>query len=224
MDQKTFRAFRNERNEWGIARQVQNPETFSGIEEVNNRDRATRSAWTHCRPDQGAPGTRCTMSTTLSGCGGLLGAEAQGRGGRGRRDGHYGETLESNLRDLSGRLKRGADRAKPVRRVYISKEDGGERPLGVPTLEDKIVQRAVVEWWAPSTRWTSWDFRTDFDRGVARTKRWTRWGGFTGTMGLSDFPPLCIIGVRPWTSRQCRTSVRHPQRTLPITTSWVWRG
>jgi len=164
------------------------------------------------------------MSTTLSGCGGLLGAEAQGRDGRGRRDGHYGETLESNLRDLSGRLKRGADRAKPVRRVYISKEDGGERPLGVPTLEDKIVQRAVVEWWAPSTRWTSWDFRTDFDRGRSPHQALDALERLHRYLGLADFPPLCIIGASPWTSRQCRTSVRHPQRTLPITTSWVWRG
>ncbi len=58
---------------------------------------------------------------------------------------HYGEDLEGNLRDLSGRLKRGAYRAKPVRRVYIPKPDGRQRPLGVPTLEDKVVQRAVVE-------------------------------------------------------------------------------
>ncbi|HKY31008.1 MAG TPA: group II intron reverse transcriptase/maturase [Candidatus Polarisedimenticolia bacterium] len=58
---------------------------------------------------------------------------------------HYGEDLEANLRDLSGRLKRGAYRAKPVRRAYIPKADGRQRPLGVPTLEDKIVQRAVVE-------------------------------------------------------------------------------
>jgi len=58
---------------------------------------------------------------------------------------HYGESLEENLRDLAGRLKRGAYRAKPVRRVYIPKADGRQRPLGVPTLEDKIVQRAVVE-------------------------------------------------------------------------------
>src|SRR5213593_4344509 len=43
------------------------------------------------------------------------------------------------------RLKRGAYRAKPVRRAYIPKTDGRQRPLGVPTLEDKIVQRAVVE-------------------------------------------------------------------------------
>jgi RNA-directed DNA polymerase len=58
---------------------------------------------------------------------------------------HYGEQLESSLQDLSDRLKRGAYRAKPVRRVYIPKADGRQRPLGVTALEDKIVQRAAVE-------------------------------------------------------------------------------
>jgi RNA-directed DNA polymerase len=58
---------------------------------------------------------------------------------------HYGEALEVHLQDLAERLKRGAYRAKPVRRVYISKDDGRQRPLGVPALEDKIVQRATVE-------------------------------------------------------------------------------
>ena len=48
---------------------------------------------------------------------------------------HYGEALEKNLRDLSKRLKRGAYRAKPVRRVYIPKADGRQRPLGVPTYD-----------------------------------------------------------------------------------------
>jgi RNA-directed DNA polymerase len=57
----------------------------------------------------------------------------------------YGENLEGNLADLSERLKRGAYRAKPVRRVYIPKGDGRERPIGVTTVEDKIVQRATVE-------------------------------------------------------------------------------
>ena len=47
---------------------------------------------------------------------------------------HYGEALESNLQDLSERLKRGAYRAKPVRRAYIPKADGRLRPLGVPTV------------------------------------------------------------------------------------------
>ena len=57
---------------------------------------------------------------------------------------HYEETLEENIQDLSGRLKRGAYRAKPVRRTYIPKADGKQRPLGVPVLEDKIVQYAAV--------------------------------------------------------------------------------
>lgn len=57
----------------------------------------------------------------------------------------YGRNLEANLEDLSARLKRGAYRAKPVRRVYIPKSDGRERPIGVPALEDKIAQRATVE-------------------------------------------------------------------------------
>src|SRR6202043_2776455 len=58
---------------------------------------------------------------------------------------HYGEALEEHLQDLAERLKRGAYRAKPVRRVYIPKADGRQRPLGVTALEDKIVQRAGVE-------------------------------------------------------------------------------
>ncbi len=58
---------------------------------------------------------------------------------------HYGEDLETNLQDLSHRLKLGAYRAMPVRRVYIPKADGRLRPLGVTALEDKIVQRAAVE-------------------------------------------------------------------------------
>ena len=57
----------------------------------------------------------------------------------------YGEALEANLQDLSSRLKRGGYRASAVRRVFIPKADGRQRPLGVPTLEDKIVQRALVE-------------------------------------------------------------------------------
>jgi group II intron reverse transcriptase/maturase len=58
---------------------------------------------------------------------------------------HYGQNLEGNLKGLSERLKRGAYRAKPAQRAYIPKADGKERPIGIPTLEDKIVQRATVE-------------------------------------------------------------------------------
>ena len=58
---------------------------------------------------------------------------------------HYGENLGENLKDLSERLQRGGYRAKAVKRVYIPKADGLQRPLGVTALEDKIVQRATVE-------------------------------------------------------------------------------
>jgi RNA-directed DNA polymerase len=57
----------------------------------------------------------------------------------------YGEDLEANLRDLHGRVHRGAYRARPARRVLIPKPDGRQRPLGVAALEDKLLQRAVVE-------------------------------------------------------------------------------
>lgn len=57
----------------------------------------------------------------------------------------YGENLQSNLKDLSERLKQGAYRAKAVRRTFIPKPDGKQRPLGVTAIEDKIVQRATVE-------------------------------------------------------------------------------
>ena len=56
----------------------------------------------------------------------------------------YGENLEANLRDLSDRLKRGGYHARPVERVDIPKPDGRQRPIGLPTLEDTIVQRATV--------------------------------------------------------------------------------
>jgi len=57
----------------------------------------------------------------------------------------YGEDLEPRLADLSARLRRGAYHARPVKRIHIPKPDGRLRPIGIPALEDKIVQRAAVE-------------------------------------------------------------------------------
>src|SRR5450755_1389494 len=57
----------------------------------------------------------------------------------------YGLDLEANLCDLHARVQQGSYRVKPSRRVYIPKTDGRLRPLGITSLEDKIVQRAVVE-------------------------------------------------------------------------------
>jgi RNA-directed DNA polymerase len=66
-------------------------------------------------------------------------------GGDGQTWAADGEQLDTNLRELSDRLQRGAYQAPPVERVDIPKADGRQRPIGKPTLEDKIVQRATVE-------------------------------------------------------------------------------
>jgi RNA-directed DNA polymerase len=57
----------------------------------------------------------------------------------------YGSGLEADLRDLHARVHGGSYRAKPSLRAYIPKPDGRLRPLGIAALEDKILQRALVE-------------------------------------------------------------------------------
>src|SRR5438309_1190864 len=56
----------------------------------------------------------------------------------------YEANLEANLSDLLDRLRAGRYHAPPVRRAYIPKADGTQRPLGIPTFEDKVAQRAVA--------------------------------------------------------------------------------
>jgi group II intron reverse transcriptase/maturase len=55
----------------------------------------------------------------------------------------YGERLDERLLDLQERVQRGSYHPQPVLRVYIPKADGKQRPLGIPSLEDKIVQQAA---------------------------------------------------------------------------------
>jgi RNA-directed DNA polymerase len=57
----------------------------------------------------------------------------------------YQDDAWENIQKLHDRLKRGQYRAQPLRRVFIPKEDGRQRPISIPSLEDKIVQKAVVE-------------------------------------------------------------------------------
>jgi RNA-directed DNA polymerase len=56
----------------------------------------------------------------------------------------YATNLDANLLDLLDRIKSGCYQAPPVRRAYIPKTDGSRRPLGIPTFEDKVAQRAIV--------------------------------------------------------------------------------
>ena len=67
---------------------------------------------------------------------------APGVDGRTGRD--YEEDLESNLQSLLDRFKSGRYQAPPVRRTYVPKGDGQQRPIGIPTFEDKVLQRAVT--------------------------------------------------------------------------------
>jgi RNA-directed DNA polymerase len=120
---------------------------------------------------------------------------------------HYGERLEENLRQLSERLKRGAYRAKPVRRVYIPKADGRQRPLGVTTLEDKLVQRATVEVLNAIYETDFIGFSYGFRPGRSPHRRWMRHAaGGQRIAAVGQRPsPLCVDQwVLAWRRKQAR--------------------
>jgi RNA-directed DNA polymerase len=124
-----------ERNAFRTQRRVDAPSALSRIRQVAKKDKRQRfTALLHhiCAIPRLEQAYLSLKRTAASGVDG----ETWKR---------YGADLEANLRDLSERLQRGAYHAKPVRRVYVPKSNGKTRPLGVPTLEDKIVQRATVE-------------------------------------------------------------------------------
>jgi RNA-directed DNA polymerase len=88
----------------------------------------------------------------------------------------YEQHLEHNLEDLHARVRRGAYRALPSRRVYIPKPDGRQRPIAVAALEDKIVQRATAAVLSAIYEEDFLGFSYGFRPG--RTMRWMRsWSG-----------------------------------------------
>ena len=77
----------------------------------------------------------------------------------------YAENLEENLQKLHQSLVSGQYEAPPVERVWLDKEDGQKRPIGKPTFEDKIVQRAVVMLLEPIYEREFYDFSHGFRKG-----------------------------------------------------------
>ena len=77
----------------------------------------------------------------------------------------YGANLDENLQELHRRLVNGQYKAPPVERVWLDKEDGRKRPIGKPTFEDKIVQRAVVMLLEPIYEQEFYDFSHGFRKG-----------------------------------------------------------
>jgi RNA-directed DNA polymerase len=77
----------------------------------------------------------------------------------------YAANLEENLQALHQCLRSGQYKAPPVERVWLDKEDGQQRPIGKPTFEDKIVQRAVVMLLEPIYEQEFYSFSHGFRKG-----------------------------------------------------------
>ena len=95
---------------------------------------------------------RRTRKSGAPGCDGVTAAE-------------YAEHLEDNLRDLHERLRSGRYQAPPVERTWVPKDDGSQRPIGKPCIEDKIAQRAVSMLLEPIYEQDFYDFSYGFRPG-----------------------------------------------------------
>ena len=111
----------------------------------------------------------------------------------------YEANLEANLRDLLERIKSGRYKAPPVRRTYIPKADGSQRPLGIPTFEDKVARAARSPWfWRLSMSRTSCRAHTAFGRGVRRTRHCNN----------CPVPSWCVDSTGCWMSIYASISIR----------------
>ncbi len=93
----------------------------------------------------------------------------------------YGQALEVNLQDLHARMKAKRYRHQPIRRVYIPKEQGKTRPIGISAFEDKLVQNVpCARCWRPSTSRTFWTARTASGPDAVPMTPFAAWtGSFT---------------------------------------------
>ena len=102
----------------------------------------------------------------------------------GKTGAQYATNLGGNLKDLLNRAKSGTYRAPPVRRAYIPKGNGEKRPLGIPTFEDKVLQRAVKEVleavYEQDFKDCSWGFRPGRDAHGALKALWDGVSGLGG--------------------------------------------
>ncbi len=98
----------------------------------------------------------------------------------------YARDLKANLRDLHERLRSGRYVAPPVRRIWLDKEGGKKRPIGIPCFEDKIVQRAVAMLMNAIYEQDFYDFSYGFREGRSAHQ------------ALHDLREWCKYGDYPW--------------------------
>ena len=95
----------------------------------------------------------------------------------------FREHLGENLCQLHGELKRGIYKPQAVKRTYIEKEDGGKRPLGIPTMRDRVVQQALLNIlqpiFDPGFHPSSYGYRPNRSahHAIAKAERFARYYG-----------------------------------------------